>query len=191
MKADRESQNPFLLPQAVVSAASRSNPGVPPGSLFSFLRAKPSVAAAALTDFDSAYSNRFYGSRFDNGSNADVGSVSAAAAVAARALHALAAGPHAAPLQVLLGNVVYYAGRTGCLDVLQNACMCVMRKLASLPSFEGHATVHTPKQGMRFSCSVACLRRWVADWLRELIKANTLTHHAKHLQHLTMLHPSR
>ena len=81
-------------------AASRSNPGVPPGSLFSFLRAKPSVAAAALTDFDSAFRNHFYSSRFDNGSSADVGSVAAAAAVAARALHALASGPGAAPLQV-------------------------------------------------------------------------------------------
>jgi Nicastrin len=89
-----------LAPQAVVAAASRSNPGVPPGSLFSFLRAKPLISAAALTDFDSAFRNRFYGSRFDNGSNADIGSVAAAAAVAARALHALAAGPEAAPLQV-------------------------------------------------------------------------------------------
>jgi Nicastrin len=84
-----------------VAAASLSNPGVPPGSLFSFLRAKPSISAAALTDFDTAFRNRFYGSRFDNGSNADVSSVATAAAVAARALHALAAGPDAAPLQVM------------------------------------------------------------------------------------------
>lgn len=96
-----DTPKPWAL-QAVVAVASRSNPGVPPGSLTSFLRAKPSVAAAALTDFDSAFCNRFYGSRFDNGSNADVGSVAAAAAVAARALHALAAGPDAAPLQVQL-----------------------------------------------------------------------------------------
>lgn len=79
---------------------------MPPGSLFSFLRAKPSVAAAALTDFDAAFGNRFCGSRYDNGSNVDAGSIAAAAAVAARALHALVLGPDVESLQVSCLKVV-------------------------------------------------------------------------------------
>lgn len=89
--------------------ASAANPGVPPGSLFSFLRAKPSIAAVTLTDFDTAFANRFYDSRFDNGSDVHVGSIAAAAAVAARALHALAAGPDATPLLVIFSIWVFLA----------------------------------------------------------------------------------
>lgn len=88
-----------------MSRASDANPGLPPSSLFSFLRAKPSISGAVLADFDTAYVNRFADTRFDNGSNLDAGSVTAAALVAARALHSLAAAPDTAPLQVrnLLG----------------------------------------------------------------------------------------
>lgn len=86
--------------QVRLSRASGSNPGVPPSSLFSFLRAKPSLAGAVLADFDTAYVNRYADSRFDNGSNVDAGSVAAAAGVAAQALHQLATGSGAPQLQV-------------------------------------------------------------------------------------------
>jgi hypothetical protein len=137
----------ILLLQAVVSKASLSNPGVPPG----FLRAKPSLAAAALTDFDTTYSNRFYGNRCDNGSNADAGSISAAVAVVARALHALALGPDAAPLQVLLIQcqlaaawvpmVAFYT-----VDVCRHTSLS-LRGLPVCQSLEGVATYQMPVHG--------------------------------------------
>ena len=38
--------------------ASGSNPGIPPSSLMSLLRARPAIAGAVLADFDSAFTNR-------------------------------------------------------------------------------------------------------------------------------------
>ncbi len=35
-----------------VTRASVTNPGVPPSSLFSFLRAKPSIAGVVIEEFD-------------------------------------------------------------------------------------------------------------------------------------------
>lgn len=86
--------------QAKVQAASDSNPGVPPSSLFAWLKAKPSVAGVVLSDFDSAFRNPFYQSRFDDNNTTDVSSIAAAAAVVASTLHALAATPGTAPWQV-------------------------------------------------------------------------------------------
>lgn len=78
--------------QTVVAPASSSNPGIPPSSLMSFLRIKPSIAGVVLTEFDRSYSNPYQGSRFDNASRFDAGSVVRAAAVVAAALHRLAGG---------------------------------------------------------------------------------------------------
>ena len=38
--------------------SSASNPGIPPSSLTSLLRAEPRIAGAVLVDFDSAFTNR-------------------------------------------------------------------------------------------------------------------------------------
>ncbi|GBF91523.1 nicastrin [Raphidocelis subcapitata] len=85
--------------KASVSPASADNPGIPPSSLMSFLRVKPSVAGVVLTEFDRAYSDPYSGSRFDNGSRLDAASVAAAAAVVAGAVQRLAGGA-GAQLQV-------------------------------------------------------------------------------------------
>lgn len=81
-----------LSAQVAVTEASASNPGIPPSSLMSFLRVKPSIQGVVLTEFDKAFTNHFYASRFDNGSRADAGSIAATAAVLAAALHRLAGG---------------------------------------------------------------------------------------------------
>ena len=47
-----------LYVQVRATPASASNPGIPPCSLMSLLRAKPSIAGVVLADFDSAYINR-------------------------------------------------------------------------------------------------------------------------------------
>lgn len=82
--------------QAAVSPASSSNPGVPPSSLMSFLRVKPSVQGAVLAEFDRAYSNPYQGSRFDDaaraGADAGAGGIAVAASVVAAAAHSLAGG---------------------------------------------------------------------------------------------------
>lgn len=90
--------------QVVVKPASGSNPGIPPSSLMSFLRVKPSLQGAVLAEFDTAFRNPFYASRFDNGSTIDAGSIASAAAVLAAAVHRLAGGDSQLPLQVRGGG---------------------------------------------------------------------------------------
>lgn len=62
----------------------------------SFLRVKPSIQGAVLAEFDQAFTNPYYASRFDNGSTIDADGVAAAAAVLAAAVHRLAGGDPAA-----------------------------------------------------------------------------------------------
>jgi len=116
------------LPQSVqakVQAASDSNPGVPPSSLFAWLKAKPSVAGVVLSDFDSAFRNPFYQSRFDDNNTTDVSSIAAAAAVVASTLHALAATPGTAPWQVDGGALkARVAELKGCLVASSPAMQC-------------------------------------------------------------------
>ena len=47
--------------QARAVSASPSNPGIPPSSLMSMLRAAPAISGALLADFDSAFVNRSAG----------------------------------------------------------------------------------------------------------------------------------
>ena len=81
-----------------VQRASSSNPGIPPSSLMSFLRANSSIAGAVLTEFDSAYGNPFYATESDVGGNINSGSIAAAATLTAQILYRLAGG--LGPLQV-------------------------------------------------------------------------------------------
>ncbi|CAA0814554.1 Nicastrin [Striga hermonthica] len=76
----------------MVKAASTSNPGVPPSSLMTFLRKKPLISGLVLEDFDSAFSNEFYHSHFDDLSNINSSSITAAASLVARTLFILAGG---------------------------------------------------------------------------------------------------
>ncbi|KAL6750838.1 Nicastrin-domain-containing protein [Haematococcus lacustris] len=88
-----------------LTAASAGNPGVPPSSLFSFLRAKPSIAGVVITEFDSQMINPYFHSAYDNASWVAVEPIMVGAALLARALHALAAPPGAPPLQVNMSSV--------------------------------------------------------------------------------------
>lgn len=88
-----------------LTAASAGNPGVPPSSLFSFLRAKPSIAGVVITEFDSQMINPYFHSAYDNASWVAVEPIMVGAALLARALHALAAPPGTPPLQVNMSSV--------------------------------------------------------------------------------------
>lgn len=58
----------------------------------SFLRVNASIQGVVLTEFDTAFTNPYYASRFDNGSRVSADSIAATAAVLAAALHRLAGG---------------------------------------------------------------------------------------------------
>ncbi|KAF9588202.1 hypothetical protein IFM89_008272 [Coptis chinensis] len=47
-----------------ISMANKSNPGIPPSSLMSFLRKDSSISRIVLEDFNTAFTNKFYHSRF-------------------------------------------------------------------------------------------------------------------------------
>lgn len=79
---------------------SNSTPGIPPASLSSFLRMKPSLAGAVLADYDAHFCNAFFESEQDTAENVDLDSLAAAAVLLARALHQLAAADGSAPLKV-------------------------------------------------------------------------------------------
>uniref|UniRef100_A0A383VJT7 Nicastrin n=1 Tax=Tetradesmus obliquus TaxID=3088 RepID=A0A383VJT7_TETOB len=82
--------------KADVLAASPSNPGIPPSSLMSFLRVKPSIQGLVLAEFDDGFINPYFGSRFDNGSTVNADGIASVAAVLAAAVHRLAGGEPAA-----------------------------------------------------------------------------------------------
>ena len=86
--------------QVAVTQASTSNPGIPPSSLMSFLRVNKSIQGVVLTEFDTAFSNPYYASRFDSGNTVSNSSIASTAAVLASALHRLAGGD---PLQLKVG----------------------------------------------------------------------------------------
>ena len=79
---------------------SNSTPGIPPASLSSFLRVKPSLAGAVLADYDAHFGNPFFESEQDTADNVNPDSLAAAAMLLARALHQLAAADGSAPLKV-------------------------------------------------------------------------------------------
>jgi hypothetical protein len=109
--------------QVRVQEADARTPGIPPSSLMSFLRVQPSIQGVVLAEFDTAFSNPYYASRFDNGSRVDLDSVAAAAAVLAGALHRLAGGdPSALRVRCL--------GACACVCLCVCVCVCVVRGAA-------------------------------------------------------------
>lgn len=75
---------------AKYSAASKSNPGIPPSSFMSFSRQNPHTAGVVLEDFDTVYTNKFYHSHLDDLSNINSSAIVAAASLVARTLYILA-----------------------------------------------------------------------------------------------------
>lgn len=59
------SSPPHLSSQVVLLPASTSNPGIPPSSLTSFLRHKPSIKGVVIEEFNTNFSNTYYQSEAD------------------------------------------------------------------------------------------------------------------------------
>lgn len=102
LKAQETSQDRPLPKhlQAEVMIASSRNPGVPPSSLFTWLRVRPSIRGVMVADFDEVFENPFFESRFDNVTNVDIDRITAAAIATANALSALVAGAPGPQLQI-------------------------------------------------------------------------------------------
>ncbi|KAJ8551714.1 hypothetical protein K7X08_021729 [Anisodus acutangulus] len=74
-----------------ISRASKSNPGLPPSSLMSFLKKNAEISGVVLEDFDVAFTNKFYHSHLDDlSANINSSAIVAAASVVARSLYILA-----------------------------------------------------------------------------------------------------
>lgn len=89
-----------LLVQVEVQPSAASNPGIPPSSLSSFLRVKPSLPGVVLAEHSGPFTNPYYQSRLDTVNNVEPTSLAAAAVILATALHELASGPNTPQLQV-------------------------------------------------------------------------------------------
>lgn len=81
-------------------ASSTPNPGIPPSTLMSFLRHKPSIQGVVIEEFDSSFSNPYYESEADTAESIDAEPMLAAAVVLARTLHTLAS-PSSSPVTPL------------------------------------------------------------------------------------------
>jgi len=75
-----------------VAIASSTAPGIPPSSLMSFLKSKPSIAGIVLADHNAQYTNKYYHSRFDDFSNVDPVNLATTATLLARTAFNLAGG---------------------------------------------------------------------------------------------------
>lgn len=86
--------------QVEVTAASRSNPGIPPSSLMAWLKANSSIAGAYVTEYDSAFTNADVDTPRDTADKLWVEGIARTAGIVAKALAQLARGPDAPVLQV-------------------------------------------------------------------------------------------
>ncbi|KAK9804658.1 hypothetical protein WJX73_005957 [Symbiochloris irregularis] len=86
--------------QVEVTAASASNPGIPPSSLMAWLKANSSIAGAYIAEYDSAYTNAEVDTPQDTADKLWVEGIARTATIVARALAQLARGPDAPALQV-------------------------------------------------------------------------------------------
>ncbi|KAI5648110.1 hypothetical protein M9H77_34115 [Catharanthus roseus] len=90
LAALHRAQDSLNIERVNISLASKSNPGIPPSSLMTFLKKNPQTSGIVLEDFDSAFTNNFYHSHLDNLSNINSSAIVATASLIARTLYILA-----------------------------------------------------------------------------------------------------
>lgn len=128
-------------PVPVQQAVTR--PAPPPTPVLSFQELFPSIGAAVLSEYNGAFSNPFFYSRFDNSSNVDSVAVTAAATVLARGLYAVAsnkttpaqaAGAVPAELQA---NAQLVSDILGCITVNAQCTQFAMALGVSIETLQG------------------------------------------------------
>lgn len=120
-----------------VSPASASNPGLPPSSLYSFLRVKPAIQGVVLAEYDSAFLNPYFASEFDNLTQINTTAITAAALVLARTLYSLAFnGAPPSPLQVNSSLArVFVTNLTTCLMTSTPGMNCWLATRFIVPGY--------------------------------------------------------
>jgi nicastrin len=99
-----------------IADPSVSVPTIPPSSLVSFLRKKPTLGGVVLTDHDTQYVNRQYGSRFDDSLNANaVERIEKVATAVARTLWIQAGGSQQQAVASLTADATTVANLVECL----------------------------------------------------------------------------
>ncbi|GAX78406.1 hypothetical protein CEUSTIGMA_g5848.t1 [Chlamydomonas eustigma] len=105
--------------KANMMQADVSNPGVPPSTLMSFLRHKPSIQGVVITDFDQHFKNTYYKSELDLPDQISIQAIISAAVITARTLHSLASPSHL-PVTPLSINI------TQINDLVYSLAACLM-----------------------------------------------------------------
>lgn len=166
-----------------ISMASKSNPGIPPSSLMSFLRKNSSVSGLVLEDFDTSFRNKFYHSHWDDISNINSSAVATAASLVARTLYILGSGDKASnkkALDAINVNSSLVEELIGCLLTCEPGLSCGLVKdyIAPTQNCPNHYTgvlVGGPSFKPYFDY-VSDLSRFVWNFLAE--KTSTPTENA-------------
>ncbi|XP_022843240.1 nicastrin-like [Olea europaea var. sylvestris] len=117
-----------------ISMASKSNPGVPPSSLMTFLRKKSHISGVVLEDFDTSFTNKFYHSHLDDLSNVNSSAIVAAASLVARTLYLLASDQNASAINAINVNASLVKELLGCLLNCDPGLSCELVKHYISPS---------------------------------------------------------
>lgn len=119
-----------------ISLASKSNPGIPPSSLMTFLEKNPHISGIVVEDFDSTFTNHFYHSHLDNLSNINSSAVVATASLIARTLYILASDKdfNSSALATINVNASLVEELLGCLLNCEPGLSCGLVKQYISPS---------------------------------------------------------
>lgn len=117
-----------------ISMAKKSNPGLPPSSLMSFMRKNPKTSGILLEEFDDVYKNTFYHSHLDGLAGVNSSAILTAAALAARTLYLLAADRTAPLLSTITPNSSLVEELIGCLLTCDPGFSCELVRRYISPS---------------------------------------------------------
>ncbi|EPS72923.1 hypothetical protein M569_01828, partial [Genlisea aurea] len=134
LRAFQNAQSSSVADERInIKAASKTNPGIPPSSLMTFLSKNPNASGVVVEDFDYAFSDAFYHSHLDDSSNINSSSIVAAATLVARTLYILAGGEET-PSSVMNINATLVEELVGCLLDCDPGLSCDLAKHYISPS---------------------------------------------------------
>ncbi|KAL2917947.1 hypothetical protein HK105_202361 [Polyrhizophydium stewartii] len=147
---------PVAVSISAAAASDSTNARLPPSSAMAFL-AKRDIPAVVLSDYQTEYSNRFFGSEFDDGSQwtaNNVASICAAANITARGIYKQAGGTDA-NAQAISVNCTLIGQLLDCFT--RNVTCQLLRSIgvgSSTSLFSGYSSVYFPDR-VGFLASVA------------------------------------
>lgn len=163
-----------------LSKANDTLPGVPPSSLWSFLKARPSIPAVLIADHDDTYTNQYYHSMYDDRTNVNDEQVTLVATLLARTLYTLASQepsdtPSKDPNSTQFNATIYNSIKAN--DILvENLLSCLTTDMncdlvASYDSYANESTTHyTSTFSYVESTEIAGTSRFVGHYLADKTK---------------------